>query len=102
MRGKAPDGEFSDVQLYILRERKQQICQSFVLKCMDFIELCSFQKDAFLGEDLVDAIHPFGEVTTTALENQSLGTAHLTKLIGSNDVNFAQYLPPPSFQNRPP
>ena len=102
MRGKAPDGEFSNVQLNILGEREQQICQPFMLEGVDFTELCSFQKDAFLGEHLVDAIHPFGEVTSTALENQSFRTAHPTKLVCGADVNFAQCLPPPSFQNRPP
>ena len=66
-----PHRKLSHIQLNPLK-REQQVCETVVLECGRMFKFGAIQQDSFLGEQIIDAVHPFLKVAAAALEDQPL------------------------------
>ena len=69
VRLNPPHRKLSHIQLHPLK-REQQVCEAVVLECGCMFKFGAIQQDSFLGEQIIDAVHPFLKVAAAALEDQ--------------------------------
>ena len=75
-------------------QREQEAGQILVLERGYILESGSVQQDAFLCEDAVDAIYPFGQVTTAALQNETFLAVDLPQILRCDTFDIQSCIPP--------
>ena len=90
----APVGQLGHIHLDMIIQREQKAGNILVLERGYFLESGSVQQDAFFCEDAVDAIHPFGQVTTAALQNKTFLAVDLPQILRRDAFDIQSCIPP--------
>ena len=75
-----PCGKLSHIQFNILFEGEQHTGQPVMPEGIGFFKASALFENAFLSENLIDAIHPFLWVAAAALKNQAFLISHMAEL----------------------
>ena len=76
-----PYSKLSHIQFHILFEGEQHTGQPVMPEGIGFLEASALFGNAFLCENLIDAIHPFLWVAAAALKNQAFLISHTAELL---------------------
>lgn len=94
MTCNTPVGQLAHVHLDLIIQRKQEAGQILVLERGYVLESGSVQQDTFFCEDAVDTIHPFGQVTTAALQNETFLAVDLPQILRRDAFDIQSCIPP--------
>ena len=89
----APQSELAHIDFGPILQREHETGQALIFEGVGFLKPESVFQDFFLGEDAVDSLHPFGEVTAAALQDEGLLILHMPQITGCNAFDDHKCIP---------
>ena len=89
-----PQRQLSDIHFDLLIKRKQQAGQTVMLERIRFLKTGALFEDTIFDQHLIDPIHPFLQITSAALDDQTFLILHTAELLNRYCLYTHSFIPP--------